>query len=95
MPPREAKWRYQRGNRSLLQNLLLTDPKQPNNNSNQTVTSMSLETTVDDGQDGEGDDDDMDVPSDLEDIVGKLLLALQDKDTVVSTLHFRVFEQAF
>jgi tubulin-specific chaperone D len=71
LPPREAAWRYQRGSRSLLQNL---------QQSVGGADSIRSATVV---QSQEEDDDDFDVPTEMEEIVEKLLLSLRDKDTVV------------
>lgn len=72
LPPKEAKWRYQRGSRSLLQNLVTSYQPQDSNSKDNKCKDHD-----------EDEELDFDVPSDLEDIVGKLLGALQDKDTVV------------
>ena len=78
LPPREAAWRYQRGSRSLLTNL------------NQTVSvsapssSTATEKNANEKEEEDKDDEEeIEVPPELEDIVEKLLCALQDKDTVV------------
>jgi tubulin-specific chaperone D len=74
LPPREAAWRYQRGSRSLLTNL------------NQTSSSASATATAGSARDNDEDEEEeeeVEVPPELEDIVEKVLCALQDKDTVV------------
>jgi hypothetical protein len=72
LPPREASWRYQRGSRSLLTNL------------NQTISSSTTTTSsCANEKHDESEDEEVDVPAELEDIVEKVLCALQDKDTVV------------
>ena len=70
LPPRVAKWRYQRGNRSLKENL---NKENDNKNSNQN----NNKTNEDD------DEDEDDVPDQLEDIIELLLFSVQDRDTVV------------
>ncbi|KAI8979034.1 armadillo-type protein [Pilobolus umbonatus] len=70
LKPKLAKWRYQRGNRSLKQNLEDAD------------TIMSSSQTLKDGEGGEDDEDD-DVPENLETIIEILLNGLRDKDTIV------------
>eukprot|EP01114_Cavostelium_apophysatum_P022917 TRINITY_DN8458_c0_g1_i1.p1 TRINITY_DN8458_c0_g1~~TRINITY_DN8458_c0_g1_i1.p1 ORF type:complete len:441 (+),score=70.98 TRINITY_DN8458_c0_g1_i1:34-1323(+) len=65
MKPRIARWRYQRGNRSLLQSLGKAGTK----------TEAKEET--------EDDDLEEDIPEEIEDIIGRLLEGLKDKDTVV------------
>lgn len=73
LPPREATWRYQRGSRSLLQNL------------QQSIgLTASGATIVPVSQPPQDAEDDVDVPAEMEEIVEKLLNALRDKDTVVS-----------
>lgn len=72
LPPREATWRYQRGSRSLLQNL----QQSLSNNSVSTSNPSCIELQQD-------EDEDIDIPGEMEDIVEKLLTALRDKDTVV------------
>ncbi|TPX62107.1 hypothetical protein PhCBS80983_g00682 [Powellomyces hirtus] len=67
MKPRAAKWRYDRGNRSLESNLGGTSALAP----------------VNDICDTEDDDDDIDVPESMDTIVGILLNGLRDKDTIV------------
>lgn len=76
LPPKEAAWRYQRGSRSLLTNL------------NQTTSSVvgCVETGVDKGFLGGsvgGEEEEFEVPAELEEIVERLLCSVQDKDTVV------------
>jgi tubulin-specific chaperone D len=74
LPPREAAWRYQRGSRSLLSNLVA---------SGVGVLGVAAAGT----DEGVGDEeDDVEVPPELEEIVEKLLCALRDKDTVVSVM---------
>ena len=80
LPPRVASWRYARGQRSLISNLSGTEVSivEPMGTKNVTVGG-TLSTPPDNG----GDDEDEDVPDELEDIVDHLLRSLQDKDTIV------------
>ena len=65
MPPRVAKWRYQRGGRSLEEALLATPTAMPT-------------------QSGEGEEEEgYEVPPELEEVLGVLLTALRDRETVV------------
>jgi hypothetical protein len=70
LPPRVARWRYQRGQRSILQNL----GQQP------ALRDVTGEAKVAIDSD---DEDFADVPDELEEIVEHLLCGLRDKDTVV------------
>ena len=70
LPPRVAQWRYQRGNRSLMDNL------KSNSSGDDALSSIK-------GTDENLENDEDDVPHELEEIVELLLLSLQDKDTVV------------
>jgi hypothetical protein len=74
MPPRVVSWAYQRGQRSLLQNL-------------SEVSSGSGGGGGDKGGDAAAvaleSDEDVYVPDELEDIVEQLLVGLRDRDTVV------------
>ncbi len=72
LPPREASWRYHRGSRSLLQNLQQAIGK--TGQTDKTTTNL---------QDTNEDDDDIDIPNEMEEIVEKMLTSLRDKDTVV------------
>lgn len=77
LPPREATWRYQRGSRSLLQNLQQSIDKQSQINS-----SFQNESSGDVEQKNE--EEGLEIPEDvMGDIVGNLLTSLRDKDTVV------------
>jgi hypothetical protein len=70
LPPRLASWRYQRGQRSLCDNL-------QSDSSNVVVLDSN-------GSKSEtNDEDDDEVPVELEDIIEQLLNSLNDKDTVV------------
>lgn len=83
LPPRIVAWRYQRGQRSLLDNLN-SESKDGGAGAGAGVgagADTSANTTHTDA--AMGDDDDVDVPSEIEDIVEMLLTGLRDKDTVV------------
>ncbi|XP_072601395.1 tubulin-specific chaperone D isoform X2 [Vulpes vulpes] len=70
LKPRVAKWRYQRGCRSLAANL---QPRAQGPEGSQ----MPAETA-----DGDGDGD-YDVPEDVESVIEQLLVGLKDQDTIV------------
>lgn len=78
LPPRIASWRYMRGNRSL--NLVGSKPTAVA--ATVTVTVAAGPFTVQDATGADEDEDD-DVPDEMEDVVDRLLISLQDKDTVV------------
>ncbi|KAK2571739.1 Tubulin-specific chaperone D [Acropora cervicornis] len=69
--PRVANWRYQRGSRSLTQNLANPFTKEQNerllNNQGSSID----------------EEEEYDVPEELEEVIEKLLAGLKDKDTVV------------
>mmetsp|Transcript_1258 Transcript_1258/g.3080 ORF Transcript_1258/g.3080 Transcript_1258/m.3080 type:complete len:1481 (+) Transcript_1258:335-4777(+) len=67
LPPRIVKWRYQRGQRSLLQNL----------------NKASGDGTGGSTGEQEDDDDDADIAEEVEDVIEKLLSGLRDRDTIV------------
>ncbi|XP_020626615.1 tubulin-specific chaperone D-like isoform X1 [Orbicella faveolata] len=69
--PRIASWRYQRGSRSLVYNLANPFSQEQNERHHQ-VTGFSAD-----------EEEEYDVPEELEDIIEKLLTGLKDKDTVV------------
>ncbi|XP_064170432.1 tubulin-specific chaperone D [Anguilla rostrata] len=70
LKPRLAKWRYQRGNRSLAANLSQSskaaDPQGP---------QPSLEPS--------GLEEDYDIPEEIENVIEQLLVGLKDKETIV------------
>ncbi|NXP27375.1 TBCD protein, partial [Scytalopus superciliaris] len=71
--PKVAKWRYQRGCRSLAANLqaqgaLVQNPKRE--------TAAEAEAADD-------DDEEYDIPGEIENVVEQLLVGLKDKDTIV------------
>ncbi|XP_076122630.1 tubulin-specific chaperone D [Alosa pseudoharengus] len=68
LKPRLAKWRYQRGSRSLAVNLAQSDSSQP------MVTSTP---------DLDSQDEDYDIPEEVENVIEQLLVGLKDKETIV------------
>ncbi|KAJ8793101.1 hypothetical protein J1605_003778 [Eschrichtius robustus] len=68
LKPQVAKWRYQRGCRSLIASLQLSlqSPRDP---------GIQAETPDSDGED--------DVPEEVESVIEQLLIGLKDKDTIV------------
>ncbi|KAI7897840.1 armadillo-type protein [Cokeromyces recurvatus] len=68
--PKIASWRYQRGYRSLRQNL-------------ESTQSDNIEHTANDLSDNNNDDDEEDISDHLELIIEILLNGLRDKDTIV------------
>ena len=74
LPPRIASWRYQRGQRSLLQNLQAGGDKPLSEITNSHPPPPP--TPANEG-------DEFETPEELESIIDHLLGALQDKDTVV------------
>uniref|UniRef100_A0A8D8I1B7 Tubulin-specific chaperone D n=1 Tax=Culex pipiens TaxID=7175 RepID=A0A8D8I1B7_CULPI len=76
LPPRIAKWRYQRGARSLLANV------------QRTVTTASLQADSstkpeESSPDEAEDDEDDEVPAEIEEIIERLLLGLKVNATIV------------
>lgn len=75
LPPRIAKWRYQRGARSLLANV------------QKTVTTASLQSEApkpdESSPDEAEDEDDDEVPAEIEEIIEKLLSGLKSNSTIV------------
>uniref|UniRef100_A0A5F8HJD6 Tubulin-specific chaperone D n=1 Tax=Monodelphis domestica TaxID=13616 RepID=A0A5F8HJD6_MONDO len=68
LKPRLAKWRYQRGCRSLTANLRLSTPDEEK----QIPYILASDS-----------DEDYDVPEEVENVIEQLLVGLKDKDTVV------------
>ncbi|XP_077110688.1 tubulin-specific chaperone D [Ranitomeya variabilis] len=66
LKPKVAKWRYQRGSRSLAANLL---------QSSASVQNPSATSSP--------DDEEYDIPEEIESVVEQLLVGLKDKDTIV------------
>lgn len=69
MKPRVATWRYQRGSRSLAANLLQSKPIE--------VSSTSATHFEDE------DNEDYDVPEEIEEVLDEILRALRDKNREV------------
>ncbi|XP_046893536.1 tubulin-specific chaperone D [Hypomesus transpacificus] len=70
LKPRLAKWRYQRGNRSLASNL---------SRSPLTSTEDPASPVVD----TEDREEDYDIPEEVENVIEQLLVGLKDKETIV------------
>ncbi|XP_064378527.1 tubulin-specific chaperone D [Dromaius novaehollandiae] len=68
--PKVAKWRYQRGCRSLAANL----QAQGSAVQNQKITVAAVEAD---------DEEEYDIPGEIENVVEQLLVGLKDKDTIV------------
>ncbi len=85
LPPRVAAWRYLRGNRSL--NLASSKPALAPPAAPAPLTRKPDEIPRNGGEGNVGevaaDEEEEDVPDEMEDVVDKLLTSLQDKDTVV------------
>ncbi len=64
-----AKWRYQRGSRVLAQSIV---------NKNPTQAFVAAENN-----DNADEDDEEEVPAEIEDIIEQLMLGLKDRDTIV------------
>ncbi|XP_015501098.1 tubulin-specific chaperone D [Parus major] len=70
--PKVAKWRYQRGRRSLAANLQAQGA---------AVQNQKREVAADEA--GDDDDEEYDIPGEIENVVEQLLVGLKDKDTIV------------
>lgn len=70
LKPRLAKWRYQRGSRSLAVNLA------------QSSVTESVEATKPDLE-SVSQEEDYDIPQDVENVIEQLLMGLKDKETIV------------
>nr|XP_054763755.1 tubulin-specific chaperone D-like [Lytechinus pictus] len=71
LPSRVMKWRYQRGSRSLADNL------QPAS----APAGIASKTTI--SNEDDYDDENYDIPEEIEDVIEQLLTGLKDKDTIV------------
>ncbi|RYE95980.1 MAG: hypothetical protein EOO41_05100, partial [Methanobacteriota archaeon] len=81
LPPRLVSWRYQRGNRSLLRNLSAAGVASATTaiaSNSKAATSEAAAAAV-----GGVEDEDIDIPPQMEDIIDMLLRGLRDTDTVV------------
>ncbi|KAH9245314.1 hypothetical protein BASA81_017201 [Batrachochytrium salamandrivorans] len=74
--PRVASWRYQRGSRSLAENLAFAQGDAASSKQNVPVLTKAPITT----QEAEAYDE---IPDEIEDIINVLLNGLRDKDTIV------------
>ncbi|XP_061405504.1 tubulin-specific chaperone D [Lethenteron reissneri] len=81
LKPKLAAWRYQRGSRSLLENLQAPGQQQQQQSPLIVSSQASAAPRANDGDDG--DDEDDDIPEEMEGIIEHLLSGLKDKDTVV------------
>ncbi|KAG0211199.1 hypothetical protein BGX28_008379 [Mortierella sp. GBA30] len=73
LKPRVAAWRYQRGNRSLISNLGV-DPTQDTVRIDKGSTTLAEKTE---------EDEDFDVPDEVETVIERLMNGLRDRDTIV------------
>eukprot|EP00941_MAST-03F_sp_MAST-3F-sp1_P005401 g5401.t1 len=80
LPPRVPKWRYKRGQRSLLANLEVFSQKSAKINSEKLNDNDEM---VGDRDEDEEEDEEEEVDQEVEEIIGVLLSGLRDKDTVV------------
>ncbi|XP_033896427.2 tubulin-specific chaperone D [Acipenser ruthenus] len=71
LKPKVAKWRYQRGSRSLAANLSISTQGQPH--------AVEQNTELTDKEEEEG----YDIPEEMEHVIEQLLVGLKDKDTIV------------
>lgn len=77
---RVVKWRYRKGRKSLLGNLIAASHRSRNENG---LAPSAVDATVNNDDDDNNSDDDIEIPEDLEDIIGALLDGLSDTDTIV------------
>jgi hypothetical protein len=81
LQPKTLTWQYQRGQRSLLQNLGV-DEKAAASGGAAAAAALPSDAADEDAKDDHDDDDD-DVPEEIEDVLDHLLNGLRDRDTVV------------
>ncbi|TRZ19305.1 hypothetical protein HGM15179_007783 [Zosterops borbonicus] len=72
--PKVAKWRYQRGRRSLAANLQAQGAAVQNQKREAAAAAAAAEAE---------DDEEYDIPGEIENVVEQLLVGLKDKDTIV------------
>lgn len=72
LPPRVVSWRYQRGSRSLAANLSAGDCKK-------SLSGISNENE----KEGNGEDDEIDVPDEVEEVIDQLIQGLGCADSIV------------
>lgn len=77
LPPRVAAWRYQRGSRSLVENMQRSGIEVAC-----SASQLSHSAAAEECFDSVDIDD---VPTEIEDVIDQLLCSLRDKDTVVRT----------
>lgn len=70
-----AKWRYQRGKRVLVENVMKENGSAPANGS--SGVQKACQTAQED------EDEDANIPEEIEDIIEQLLTGLKDRDTIV------------
>uniref|UniRef100_A0A8C9TIV3 Tubulin-specific chaperone D n=1 Tax=Scleropages formosus TaxID=113540 RepID=A0A8C9TIV3_SCLFO len=73
LKPRLAKWRYQRGSRSLAANL--SQPTKVTEQAQSKVENGDLEQAT--------QEEDYDIPEEIENVIEQLLVGLKDKETIV------------
>uniref|UniRef100_A0A670KC97 Tubulin-specific chaperone D n=1 Tax=Podarcis muralis TaxID=64176 RepID=A0A670KC97_PODMU len=73
LKPKVAKWRYQRGFRSLAANLQFSE-------SSPAAQEAINATAV---KEEEEEEEEYDIPGEVENVIGQLLIGLKDKDTIV------------
>ena len=83
VPVRVAAWRYQRGCRSLLENLKGSHGSQPTPEPPPERQSHDHASPSEAGAAGAPEEDDSYVPAEIDYIVDRMLAALSDRDTVV------------
>ena len=83
LKPRVVAWRYERGARSLVDNLKKNGGDVSGSVATVPEAPTSSESAARAVSAGEASDDDDDVPDGVEEVIESLLIALQDKDTVV------------
>lgn len=83
LPPRLAPWRYQRGQRSLAANLAATAPEGTDVAAAALASAAASAAEVAARDAGEEDEDDYDIPEEIEAVLEQLLSGLADRDTVV------------
>jgi hypothetical protein len=100
LPPRVAAWRYQRGKRSLMENLTKSmdsagsaaaGSSSSSSGSSGAVASSSSSSSSSAANEevpGDDDDEDVDVSTEVEDVLDRVLESLSDKDTVVRSASF-------
>ncbi|XP_056143333.1 tubulin-specific chaperone D isoform X2 [Lampris incognitus] len=70
LKPRLAKWRYQRGSRSLTANLVASQ------------STTAVEAVIPD-METQDQEEDYDIPEEVENVIDQLLVGLKDKETIV------------